>query len=172
MTNRKKFEDREYRASYAESFLDTSIATQIRVLREQRELTQAELAELAGMKQSRISALEDANYSRWSIATLKRLARAFDVPLNVGFGTFGGLLADIDGFNRRSLERPAFAADPALLGDGATMATATNDDNPAVATTARVLSFTPGPPERTTRRWIAKSASTDDGPILRQNVAS
>lgn len=61
------------------------------------------------MKQSRISALEDADYSKWSIGTLKRLARAFDVPLNVTFGTFGGLLIDISRFSRGALERPEFS---------------------------------------------------------------
>jgi transcriptional regulator with XRE-family HTH domain len=115
MSRKQKFQDREYRATYAESFLDTTIATQIRVLREQRGWTQGELADYAGMKQSRISALEDANYSGWGVKTLKRLARAFDVPLNVTFGSFGRLLSEIDQFNRRALERPAFKDDPAFV---------------------------------------------------------
>jgi ribosome-binding protein aMBF1 (putative translation factor) len=37
-------EDEEYRYAYAEDFLNTSVATQIRVIREQRGLTQEELA--------------------------------------------------------------------------------------------------------------------------------
>lgn len=114
MKKPKKFRNREYRASYAESFLDTFIATQIRVLREQRGWTQGELAEAAGMKQSRICALEDANYSRWSTTTLKRLARAFDVPLRISFGTFGEFLRETTNFNRASLERAEFDADPAF----------------------------------------------------------
>lgn len=112
MTRKDEFRDKEYRSAYAESFLDTSIATQIRVLREQRGLKQAELAELTGMKQSRISALEDANYSSWNIGTLKRLASAFDVRLSVSFETFGSLLVDVERTNRAALERPAFADDP------------------------------------------------------------
>lgn len=112
MSRRDKFKDRDYRAAYAESVLDTAIATQIRVLREQRDWSQERLAEAAGMQQSRISALEDANYSGWSIKTLKRLARAFDVPLLVEFGTFGRLLNDVDNLRRASLERPSFADDP------------------------------------------------------------
>lgn len=117
MSRRGKFFDSEYRAGYAESFLDSRIATQIRVLREQRGWTQAQLAEAAGMKQSRICALEDANYSSWSVTTLKRLARAFDVPLDVEFGTFGRLLREASTFNRESLQRPEFAKDPAFALD-------------------------------------------------------
>ena len=124
-TRREKLKDKEYRAGFAESFLDTSIATQIRVLREQRDWTQAQLAHEAGMKQSRISALENADYSKWSIGTLKRLARAFDVPLNVAFGTFGKLLVEVDQFGRASLERPEFAKDPAILREAHTTNNAT-----------------------------------------------
>lgn len=122
MSRRGKFFNSEYRAGYAESFLDTRIATQIRVLREQRGWTQAQLAEAAGMKQSRICALEDANYSSWSVTTLKRLARAFDVPLDVEFGTFGQLLREVSTFNRDSLQRPEFAKDPAFALDRYTQA--------------------------------------------------
>ena len=39
-----EFADEEYRHSYAESFLNSSIATQIKVLREQRKWRQADLA--------------------------------------------------------------------------------------------------------------------------------
>lgn len=115
MSRKERFQDREYRATYAESFLDTTIATQIRVLREQRGWTQGQLADYAGMKQSRISALEDANYSGWGVKTLTRLARAFDVPLSVTFGSFGRLLVEIDQFNRKTLERPEFKDDPAFV---------------------------------------------------------
>lgn len=114
MSRRDDMRDREYRAAYAESFLDTLIATQIKVLREQRGYTQATLAELAGMRQSRISAMENVGYSKWNINTLKRLARAFDVPLFAFFGTFGELVNRLDNFSRPALERPAFENDPAF----------------------------------------------------------
>lgn len=133
-SKRDKFREREYRGSYAESFLDTSIATQIRVIREQRGWTQAQLAEAAGMLQSRISALENANYSKWSIGTLKRLARAFDVPLNVAFGTFGSLLADINAFGRKSLERASFDDDPAFGADATVTDSVTTIDTAFVIT--------------------------------------
>ena len=52
---RDKFQDREYRAAYAESFLDTSIATQIRVIREQRKLKQKELAKMLHTTDTQLS---------------------------------------------------------------------------------------------------------------------
>ena len=116
MTSPGKLADKEYREAYADSFLDTWIATQLRVLREQRDLTQAQLATLAGMQQSRISTMEDVNYSNWSIQTLKRLAHAFDVPLFVSWGTFGDLIGSMDRFSRPYLKRPSFKDDPAFFG--------------------------------------------------------
>lgn len=108
----REFHDIEHRHAYCDEFLNVSIATQIKVLREQRTLTQKELAANTGMKQSRISALEDANYSSWSINTLRRLARAFDVTLTVTFETFGEKLSRIESFSRDSLEVSKFEDDP------------------------------------------------------------
>ena len=167
MTRREKFTDREYRASYAESFLDTFIATQIKVLREQRNWTQQQLAEAGGMQQSRISALEDANYSRWSIATLKRLARAFDVPLNVSFGTFGALVLNAREFSRESLQRAPFEKDPAfqatvIIENGAT--TTADDLERVQDASTHILPF------RTLRRpegWPVTIASTTNGNLVR-----
>lgn len=117
MTSKSDFHDKEYRQAYADSFLDTWIATQLRVLREQRELTQQGLADLVGMKQSRISTMEDVNYSNWSIKTLKRLAHAFDVPLLVSWGTYGDVLRLSDDFTRDALRREAFDDDPEFTGE-------------------------------------------------------
>lgn len=108
---REEFKDKEYRHAYADEFLNSAIATQIKVLREQRKLTQEELAELAKMKQARISILEDVNYSSWSISTLRRLAKAFDLCLSVKFQSFQELLVDLEKFSRESLQRPSFEED-------------------------------------------------------------
>jgi transcriptional regulator with XRE-family HTH domain len=107
--------DKDYRHGYADEFLNAFIATQIKVLREQRNWTQHQLAEAAGMKQARISVMENVNYSSWSLNTLRRLAEALDLTLNVSFEDFGKRLADIDRFSRESLERFSFAEDPAFM---------------------------------------------------------
>jgi len=104
--------NKDYRHGYVDEFLNAYIATQIKVLREQHDWTQQQLADQAGMKQGRISVMENVNYSSWSINTLRRLAEAFDLTLNVSFEDFGKRLVDIDRFSRESLERFSFTEDP------------------------------------------------------------
>jgi transcriptional regulator with XRE-family HTH domain len=108
---RTDFQDEEYRHSYAEECLNTMIATQIKILREQRGWNQGKLAEKTGMKQPRIPLLEDSNYSNWTINTLKRFARAFDVGLTVRFDAFSDVVLDFESLSRESLERPSFKDD-------------------------------------------------------------
>lgn len=110
----KEFQDEDYRYAYDEEFSNARIATQLKVLREQQELKQSELAELAGMKQSRISELENVNYNAWSISTLRRLARALGVRLSFAFESWGELLPEADNFGRKALERPRFEKDSAF----------------------------------------------------------
>jgi transcriptional regulator with XRE-family HTH domain len=109
-------DDKEYRHAYAEEELNATIGTQIKVLREQRGLTQEALAREAGMKQSMICRYEDVNYSSWSISTLKKLARAFDVWLEVRFRSFADLVAATEAFSREELQVPKFAEDPYFKG--------------------------------------------------------
>lgn len=79
---------KEYRESFVASHVSSTIAAQIFMMREDREWTQTILAEKAGMKQSRISAIEDPDFENVEIATLRRLASAFDVGLSVRFVPF------------------------------------------------------------------------------------
>ena len=118
----ERFRTPGYRHAYAESFLDSFIATQIKALREQRQLSQTVLAEMASMRQSQISKLEDVNNNSWKISTLAKVARAFDLALVVRFESFGNLLPEVERFGRASLERPKFEDDPVF--------------NPAAATEA------------------------------------
>lgn len=108
----KKFHSIKYRHAYVDEFTDAYIATQIKVLREQRELSQTALGELAGMKQSQISELEDVNNRSWKVRTLKKLAKAFDLVLVVRFEQFGRVLPDIGKLDRERLERAGFKDDP------------------------------------------------------------
>jgi transcriptional regulator with XRE-family HTH domain len=87
----KKLTKKEYRDSYVAAHISNTVASQIFMLREARGWTQKELAQKAGMKQSRISALEDPNYENIEVGTLKRLASAFDVALTARFIPFSEL---------------------------------------------------------------------------------
>jgi transcriptional regulator with XRE-family HTH domain len=110
----EQFGDFSYRHSFVESHVDSSLATQIQVLREQRKLTQAQLAEAAGMKQSQISRLERFDNSSWQLRTLRRVARALDLALVVRLESFGTVLPSIGDFGRKSLQRDSFEQDPAF----------------------------------------------------------
>lgn len=84
--------DKEYRHGLVSAQIEVDLPLQIRALRKQLELTQPELAEQAGMKQSRISAMEKPGGAHFTLETLRRLAKAFDVALVVRFAPFGELL--------------------------------------------------------------------------------
>jgi len=109
---KQSFRDKDYRHGYVDEFLNACIATQIKVLREQRGWSQKELACQAEMKQPRISVMENVNYSSWSIKILRKLAEAFDLTLRVSFESFSTRVADIDKFSRKNLERCSFEDDP------------------------------------------------------------
>jgi len=111
---RTEFHDEETRHIYAEDLLNSYIATQIKVLREKEGWTQSELAERAGMKQERISVLEDVNYSSWTASVLRRIAKAYDLRLSIKFESFGSYLDEFENFRREALLRPSFKDDPAF----------------------------------------------------------
>jgi transcriptional regulator with XRE-family HTH domain len=82
---REKMRDKDYRDGLVEARISTNIAAQVAKMRESRNWTQGELAQRTKMAQSRISLLENPDYEGITIATLKRLASAFDVALMVRF---------------------------------------------------------------------------------------
>lgn len=83
--------DEEYRHEFVSEHVAVGLAFQINLIRQARGWTQEELAERCDMAQESISRLEDPNYGRYSLKTLKRLAKAFDVALLVRFVSFGDL---------------------------------------------------------------------------------
>ncbi len=86
-----EIKDKEYRRAFMEEIVGTSLAFQVRRLREARELTQEQLAEATGKAQETISQWENPNYGKYSLTTLKNLAAAFDVGLLVKFVSFAEL---------------------------------------------------------------------------------
>lgn len=108
----QEFPDKETRHTYANGLVDSKLATQLKVLREQRGWTQAHLAEKCGMQQARISVLEDVNYASWSISTLRRIGKAFDLWLDVEWKEFGEVPSTLQNMSRETLERESFDNDP------------------------------------------------------------
>ena len=108
-----ELKNKEYRDAFVSEHIDTGIPFQVRALREQRGLTQKELAERAGMKQERISAIENPNYKNaFTLSTLKRLASAFDIALIVRFAPISQLVDWELKLSPESLQAVSFNEDP------------------------------------------------------------
>lgn len=97
--------DKDYAHAYMDSHVDAFIATQIKVLREQREWSQEKLAAETGMKQERISVLENVDYASWSLSTLRRFAKAYDLVVRVTFEEFGTEIGRMSEFSAEGLKR-------------------------------------------------------------------
>src|ERR1700685_4580271 len=105
----------DFAEGYAESFLNTWIAAQIKVLRLQRGMTQEALAAILQTSQAVISRSENVNYSAWNIGTLKKLARAFEVRLKVSFEEYGTLPDEVENFSEAALRKDKRTEDSRLL---------------------------------------------------------
>ena len=108
------FHDPDVREVYSDEFINMKIATQIKVLREQREWTQEQLALFAEMKQERVAVLENVNYESWTLNVLRRFAKAFDLVVDVEFKEFGEFLTVFEQFGREYLQKRPFKDDPAF----------------------------------------------------------
>lgn len=106
----EKLQNKEYRDSFVSSNIDVGVAFQIRALRKQRNYTQKKIAEISGMKQERISALENPSNTP-NISTLKKIANAFDVGLIVRFIPISELLEWQLNLSNESLNAPSFNED-------------------------------------------------------------
>jgi len=87
----------EARAQFIESHINKGIAYQLRAMREGRHWSQEYLASQVGMPQTAISRLESSSYGKPTITTLRRMARAYDVALEVRFVPFSKFLDRISG---------------------------------------------------------------------------
>lgn len=118
----KKMKSGEYRHGLVTAQIEMDLPFQIRALRLARKWTQPELAARAGMKQSRISAMETPGGAHFTLETLRRLAEAFDVALVVRFAPFSELLNWNERFSPDHFEVPSF--------DGEVRASTTPDPEP------------------------------------------
>jgi len=84
--------DKDFREQFIDEHINVGIAFQIRSLRNRQNLKQSELAQLLGVKQPLVSSWENPNYGKYTLNTLKDLAKAFDVGLLVRFVPFSTLI--------------------------------------------------------------------------------
>lgn len=104
-------EDSDYRRIFAAEQLNTGLAYQLRLLREDRGWTQEELARRTGKSQEMISRWEDPDYGSYSISTLKAFADAFDVSLIVKFAPFSELTKWLTSLSKEQLVPKGFEED-------------------------------------------------------------
>lgn len=106
--------DKEYRDLFVIEEINTGIPFQIRAMRQARGWSQKELAAHAGMTQEGISRLENPDYGKLTLTTLKRLASAFDVGLAVRFVPFSHLVDWAINFSPDDLAVPDYEHDAGL----------------------------------------------------------
>ncbi|MDN6883903.1 helix-turn-helix domain-containing protein [Variovorax sp. CAN2819] len=80
-----EWDDPDYRQAAMEATNENLIAWGVRINRECRGLTQAQLAERMGTKQSAVSKLEDSEGGDVLVSTLSKAAHALDMALLVKF---------------------------------------------------------------------------------------
>ncbi len=111
----KLLENSASRASYIRAKLNINLPSQIRGIRRHREWTQQELAQIAEMKQARISAIESPGAVKFNIETLIRLAAAFRVGLQVKFVPFSEMLRWENGFSQDAFDVTTIENDAEFL---------------------------------------------------------
>ena len=80
---RERLKNREFRRQWYRAQLEANVPDMFRNLREQRDMTQKDLAEHSEMKQSAISRFEKSDEANWNFETLLKLADALDAQLVV-----------------------------------------------------------------------------------------
>jgi transcriptional regulator with XRE-family HTH domain len=102
------------RPAFVASQVATTLARQIRAMREARGWSTAELAALMGTSPRTIARLERAQGSTTSLATLTRLAALFDVALAVQFVPMSVLVDRLTCLATDDVLVPSFAEDTDL----------------------------------------------------------
>jgi transcriptional regulator with XRE-family HTH domain len=107
---RDSLDNKEYREALAVEHVNTTLAIQIRNMRENHnpKWKQSDLSDRLGKHQETISQWENPDYGRYSITTLKKLAAAFDVALLVKFVPFSELVSDMVNLSTTRLSPPSF----------------------------------------------------------------
>ena len=104
-----ELQDKTYRDAYMREVVLCGIPYQIRAMRTQRQMTQEDVAGLAGKKQGWIAELERADKTSYTLSTLMQIAAAFDVGLVVKFVPYERFLEEYDDVSPPALEAQKFS---------------------------------------------------------------
>ncbi len=111
----KLISDKEFRADYIRAKLDVLIPSQLRAVRLREDKTQSELAQLAEMKQARVSAMETPGRVNFSNETLVRMAATLNVGLVVKFVPFSEMLDWENNYSQDTFGPTQLADDSSFL---------------------------------------------------------
>jgi transcriptional regulator with XRE-family HTH domain len=95
-TAERLLKSKEYRDAYVLEHIKNGVAFQIRTLREDRDWTQGDLGDAMGKPRNVVSRIEDPNYGKTTLTTLREVAAAFDVGLLVKFVPFSRLVREYE----------------------------------------------------------------------------
>lgn len=82
---RKELKDPEFRRQYEEERQALQLAIKIAALREQKGLSQQDLAKRMGTSQQAISRIESGQYEGFTLKTLERIAEATGMKVKIDF---------------------------------------------------------------------------------------
>jgi len=103
MEKLNKLKSKQFRHAYQREHIRVGIASQIRLIRNKLNISQTQLSEIVGTKQSVISRLEDPDAGSVNLNTLLKIAEAFDVSLIVKFSSFGKFLNEYQDVSPKEL---------------------------------------------------------------------
>jgi transcriptional regulator with XRE-family HTH domain len=109
-------QSKKYREAFAASVVKRVVPAQIRVLRRQRQWSQAQLAKESDLTQGVISRAEDPDYGNLTLNTLVRIAAGFDcayIGRFVPFSDLGKWYSTLD--DERHLEVQSFNDDAGFI---------------------------------------------------------
>ncbi|WP_020396663.1 helix-turn-helix domain-containing protein [Thiolinea disciformis] len=100
----QEFGDKEYAHGYMQQHTLDRIAAQLYHLRQQRGLSQEQLAQLAGVSQERVCKLETGDFDSLTLKTLWKFSEALDVHLQVTFTSFSAGIMSVVNLSAEKLK--------------------------------------------------------------------
>jgi transcriptional regulator with XRE-family HTH domain len=108
---------KKYREAFVAANMKQTVPFQIRALMKAQDLSQAELAQRAGLTQGAISRAANPTYGNLSLNTVVRIAAGFDVAVVCRFVSFGELDRWLDRLHEESTTIPDFETENAHCED-------------------------------------------------------
>lgn len=112
-----KLRNKKYREAYVSDHIAVGVPYQIRTVRMQRKWSQAELGRRTKSKkpQNVISRLEDPNYGKLTLQTLKEVVSALDAALLIKIVPFSRFIAEHENVSPEALKADSFAEEDAVI---------------------------------------------------------